>query len=492
MDQDKPQPENETVPQHGHGPARRLAWLTAALGADLVTAFLADPRNAAQRALADAGGEGLLQRLRDTDPTPTGACTQWLARLMIAGRLPVEDLPKAHETLAAFIAYKRRLEPAARDLGRYDSLGVVWKAVEPFVMDNAPVSGKDEERRERAAARAESTVLVEGDGWTVAIPRTERAAKWWGRGTRWCTAADKDNAFEHYDKSGPLVVFVAPDGAKFQFHARTAQFMDAVDDEADCQEALGLRFFAHLTERLPGLAAAMYPERGGLQSLAAAVTEYGLAIEHLPESAFSPSLCMTVVQRDPRDLRQVPERMRDHDLCLAAVRKDGNVLCYVPSRHRDRDVCLAAVMQNGMALSSVPHRMRESDPEFSRRAVANTGWALQFVPKHMRDYDLCWAAVGDTGRALQFVPEVLQDWNLCVAAVRKAPEALHSVPKHLLRNLEICVTAVRARRDLRGLVPADLRERVDAEIAALKTAKTGDMPCLGDGTDEEAALPALP
>ena len=224
--------------------SKRIDFLRQQYATDLLKAFRDDPRNArfvigeenAVQTDDEAAANALFDMVRNADPTRTGACTQWLIRLALDGRLPAEDLPKARETLEAFKTYKRRLPAEQRDLGRYESLGEVWKAVEPSVLADAPVSGKDEERREREAARAESELILERNGWTVAIPQTERAAKWWGRGTRWCTAADTDNMFHEYAPDGPLVVFIRPDGAKFQWHGTTKQFMDAADDESDIVE----------------------------------------------------------------------------------------------------------------------------------------------------------------------------------------------------------------------------------------------------------------
>ena len=87
--------------------------------------------------------------------------------------------------------YKRRLEPAQRDLGRYPSLGAVWKAVTGFVQDNAPVSNNNLDRREREAALAETDILFEAEGLIVAVPKTWAAAVWWGRGTQWWPRASR-------------------------------------------------------------------------------------------------------------------------------------------------------------------------------------------------------------------------------------------------------------------------------------------------------------
>ena len=145
--------------------------------------FAEFPRSTSGKPMSvDEVADAVFARYREADPTRTGACMQWLIRLALAGNLPVEDLPKARETLEAFQTYKRRLAPEARDLGRHETLGAVWTAIEPFVRENAPASAKEEERRERGVVRAESTIVLERDGWTVAIPRTERASRWWGPG----------------------------------------------------------------------------------------------------------------------------------------------------------------------------------------------------------------------------------------------------------------------------------------------------------------------
>ena len=207
--------------------SQRMTFLREQYGAALLAAFRSDERNAGLLdTLAGLSGtdaaNALFTRVRDADPTPTGSCTQWMLRQAIAGHLNADDLDLARPRLEAFERYKRRLPDGQRDLGRFTTLDDVWSAVEPLVLANAATSARDAERRERAAVRAETDLLLNEDKWLIAIPRTERAAIWWGRGTKWCTSADDRNKFETYNRHGPLTVFVRPDGKKFQFHARGA------------------------------------------------------------------------------------------------------------------------------------------------------------------------------------------------------------------------------------------------------------------------------
>jgi hypothetical protein len=53
---------------------------------------------------------------------------------------------------------------------------------------------------------------------------TEAAAKLYGKNTKWCTAAEKNNMFEHYKGQGNLYIIITQDGRKFQLHMEQPQF----------------------------------------------------------------------------------------------------------------------------------------------------------------------------------------------------------------------------------------------------------------------------
>ena len=504
----------------------RLNYLREQHGAALLTAFLADGRNAPfveewlkapdaddgridQTARADV----VFARYRDADPTSNGSCTQWLIRLALAGDLPAEDLPKARETLEMFLAHKRRLEGPQRDLGRHRSLGALWTVLAPLAGVNE-VSGKEEGRRERAAARAESEILLEHDGWIVAIPRTVRAAKWWGRGTRWCTAADQDDYFVHYNNQGPLVVFVRPDGGKFQFHAPSRQFMDAADNRTTIEAVGDIR--PVLKQRFPGLAIAMgavnryrmeslstkSPRPGAARRLidavtgarsaeqrawlsavrdfaldhvfvpkdlgnaeirVAAVTRSGQSIVEFKKRHRTYPVCLAAVTNDGSMFRFVPERLRDRAIHLAAIRHHGSIhLNEVPKRYIDYELCLAAVTADGRRLDDVPDRYR--DRTMYLAAVSQEGGMIRLVPPELIDKEIALAAVSNKAGALNVVPEHLHDHDLYLAATRQYCRMLTKIPeKH--RNREICEIAVRFDGLLLNHVPMALRDESLCRIA---------------------------
>ena len=58
--------------------------------------------------------------------------TAWLVGQYAQGKLRLEDLGTANETLMMFRRYAPRLEIRQRDLGRYQNLAAVWDAVIGF------------------------------------------------------------------------------------------------------------------------------------------------------------------------------------------------------------------------------------------------------------------------------------------------------------------------------------------------------------------------
>jgi|GEM_PF-732021 len=457
----------------------RLDHLREAHARPLLQAFLAR-EHGPERAWADAGAPALFARFAEADPTVGRPHLAWVLRLYLAGRLLAEDLYKVPETLQLFRRARRHLPPAARQLDTYADLPALWRAVVPFAQ--VP-SKRDRVAGERERARAESRFLFEDAELIVAVPRTEFAATWWGRGTRWCTAAERHNAFLRYDRTGPLVVFIVR-GAKFQFHAPSDSFQDAVDDSVDLLEVLG-PFFSRLEAAgLAGLVFALdplarTPSEAGEEAVRSALIDWGLPLCCLPESHRDERWCQLAVERSADNLAHVPEPLRTRALCLQAVRQDGRALLHVPDALRDRTLCLTALqagaslehvpdvlrdrelcleaMRRPYMLDHVPHALR--DAEMCRRAFEGRQIFLFQVPRAFRDRELCHRAMEEDGSMLCFVPESFRDRELFLKAVtwgvslRLAPLAM--------RDLELCTAAARADPVSLFLAPPELR----AEIA---------------------------
>ena len=69
----------------------------------------------------------------------------------------------------------------------YQSPGDLWKAVKQF---QGELSGKElkKEEQEQVYRETEFVYKDEETGFQIISPLTENSAKWWGKGTRWCTS----------------------------------------------------------------------------------------------------------------------------------------------------------------------------------------------------------------------------------------------------------------------------------------------------------------
>lgn len=85
-------------------------------------------------------------------------------------------------------------------------------------------------KEEEQEAERQADKIYNSENWLVLIPKTIQAAKVYGKGTRWCTAAREHNMFNYYNQQGPLYIFInKKTQEKYQFHFQSKQFMDAKD-----------------------------------------------------------------------------------------------------------------------------------------------------------------------------------------------------------------------------------------------------------------------
>ena len=383
--------------------------------------------------------EDLLARFRAADPTRNGACLPWLLRTYSTGGYRLEDLSKAHDTLIALARLRGQLPNTAtidgevrnpRKLGSHVTLASLWSVISPLVEAERLAQeddGGEQENTNKKRALSQSRVIHRSARMVIAVPLTEEASCWWGQGTQWCTAARKNNAFEHYHKRAPLIVICLRKSddlparkLQLHIHASGMQFMDENDARVSPELIL---------ERWQDLVNLVYW----------ALSRNGLAIAYVPEPLRTEAICSNAVDWNGQVLSYVPKPLRTEAICLTAVGRDGWALAYVPEYLCTEAICLAAVEQNGQALFHVPEPLQTK--AVCSAAVSMNGETLKYVPEPLRTEAMCTTAVGRNGGALQYVPEPLRTEAICLAAVGSNRRALHYVPEHL-RAEAICITAV--------------------------------------------------
>jgi hypothetical protein len=474
-------PASSDTPPSAH--ANRHAWSLEMYGYLLAEALRkdtsAEAREVEKLPEAQIAAHIVTLVLEKADPTQNKGMTAWLVRQYAEGNLRLEDLGTANVTLTMFQRYAQRLEISQRDLGQYQSLAAVWESVIGFAQaEEQQISSKAQKALDRDKAYEESRILRQDpDGFAIAVPLTEFAAKWWGRGTRWCTSAENDNQFWQYNRRAPLIIFNIPKlktHGKFQLWVTDEQieFMDAADTQVSTKtmEKYWSNFSSifHYAVSQNSKALAFFPEKFRTADLCnIAVGKSGDALLWVPTHLLTPELCLIAVRQNGLNLQHVPPDLQTQALYDVAVRNDGRALEYVPVEQRSRRLCQVAVTQTGNALRSVPPSLRTAS--LCKTALITSGEALEFVPESMRTGSLCKMAVAKKAFALLYVPKSRITAEMAEVAVRQNGFALQLIPVELITE-EMCKIAVQQRSDSLQWVPGSL---MTSEICATSVRQRG-------------------
>ncbi|ODT77693.1 MAG: hypothetical protein ABS76_26535 [Pelagibacterium sp. SCN 64-44] len=239
---------------------------------------ISDAEASARKDVMRHAEAAFFDRLVETDPTRQKIYLSWLLRIrrrnwvievpaddggsadhtvkgrtyphesMMGRPLLGEDLTRIHDLLVVFDANKRHLAVEHRDIMQCDGEIELFALVENIVSSDAQQGANEVKRFVRDRAYAESVVHFDESGWLLIEPLTRGSSVFFGRGTRWCTAANRDNAFENYtNDGGRLCITIDPKGVKHQFHLPSGILRTATDAVADPERAfveapLQLRF----------------------------------------------------------------------------------------------------------------------------------------------------------------------------------------------------------------------------------------------------------
>lgn len=171
--------------------------------------------------------EQIVQSLANGDPTPNSQYLQFLTNMYTRKQFRLEDLSRIRYDLALYNKVKPKLPSEQRNITMFKTLRDLYKAIAPYENQNPEdiISGKQQKQtvKEQGVNK-----IIDTPNFKVYQPTTKQAACFYGKGTRWCTAALNDNKFEQYRTQGPIYIIMAGK-RKFQFHLETDQFMDEQD-----------------------------------------------------------------------------------------------------------------------------------------------------------------------------------------------------------------------------------------------------------------------
>jgi hypothetical protein len=217
--------------------ATKVDYVKTAFGDKLLDAAKSLERN------KELSLDQIVSGLEQADPTKNKQYLVWIAKQYVEKKFRLEDASRLKNDLAKFDKVKNTLEN--KDIMKY-SLDDLYDTIES-VDDSAPVS-KGEEERQIKSSGAEK--IIDDQNFTVIILKNKEAACYYGKGTKWCTAADRDNMFDQYAKDGNLYMIMVNDNGKqrkFQLHFESGQFMDERDRDVN-----GNKADIDLLSRFPG------------------------------------------------------------------------------------------------------------------------------------------------------------------------------------------------------------------------------------------------
>lgn len=213
------------------GFASRISYISKNQGAKLLQTFAARSDKGvriAKTASVDENAARILNKIAVADPTKNGAYMQWLTNCYIGKQFLIEDLGRIKGELTTFEKIKNKI----KDMDIVNmTMGQLYDVVDAN-KEKAEEKSMAEIEREIKANGAEKVISVK-DFMVIAL-KTKEAAMYYGKGTRWCTAAESsENAFDSYNSQGTLYVVIVNDKdgkqRKFQFHIQSGQAMDERD-----------------------------------------------------------------------------------------------------------------------------------------------------------------------------------------------------------------------------------------------------------------------
>jgi hypothetical protein len=226
----------------------REAFIAQQMGPALLKAFSKDN---AQAKVPNADATYIVSSLAMADPSPNKMYLQWICNMYAKGMFRFEDFYRLRYALSDFHD-KKALFPN-KDISQFKTLSDLEDAVDSL-KGQAPSKKKEVQKIKTEGADK----VYEDDKCVLLRLKTKQAACYYGRGTKWCTAAtDADgekNMFDSYNEDSPLFVLIdKKTNDKYQLHASTRQFMDETDSpvqgtELERKYPEAIQAFVHSSE----------------------------------------------------------------------------------------------------------------------------------------------------------------------------------------------------------------------------------------------------
>ena len=175
----------------------------------------------------------------NADPTENKMYVKWLI-LKPFSNMNIYDFTKGLEDVRGMLSLydraKSNLPQEQRDImsccKNFDDLKAI---VLPYMEDPTLLLSKNQLRGDTPVS-GQYEVIYDDAEWTVIVPKTHSASCYWGSGSKWCTAYDKNPRwFEEYVKMGILFIFrnKADKDSRYQLHVPKIEFKNKTNIDWD-------------------------------------------------------------------------------------------------------------------------------------------------------------------------------------------------------------------------------------------------------------------
>ena len=365
-------------------------------GQQLMAKLAKDPQGSSMK---DDPAKFIEYIANNIDPTTNSKYTKWIISRFVdpnGGIRFVEDLSKLTDPLTRYAKLTQSgvIPTDQRDINQFKSMNLLLNLMDQYVEKK---TGREERQNEEEnLIKSGQAVLYKDTGAVkIMIPKTEEAAKYYGRGTRWCTAGDRNNYFDYYNKQGPLYVIIfRGSGVKWQFHFESAQFVDETDEPLE-EISTVYNLFSEdnwMTAVQKNGRTIEYIKNPSEAMQMTAVQQNGWAIRYIKNP--SEEVKMAAVKQNGRAIQYIKnpsEAMQQ----MAAVQQDGLAIRYI--KNPSEEAQMAAVQQNGYAIRYI----KNPSEAMQMTAVQQNGWAIQYIKNPSEEVKM--AAVKQDGWAIQYI-----------------------------------------------------------------------------------------
>ena len=190
--------------------------------------------------------DDVFMQLIALDPTyrgndSAGKYGKWLLNLYNKGRLSQDEFNEVPDLLNQFTTYRNRI--ANKDLNSYKSLDDLSNVLASVIDDDSMLTDRQKVRflknvkagKVKVSAEDDYDIVLDTPKFVVYVPNTHEASMKLGVGTKWCTAHENPEWYNHYTENGGKLYIIKDKktGDRWQYSDSTNDFLDEYDDKFD-------------------------------------------------------------------------------------------------------------------------------------------------------------------------------------------------------------------------------------------------------------------